>query len=162
LIPDIYEVTRVGEGLLYVMPRPNSEWLIDDIHYFSKLGVDIVISHLEKPEEREVGLSQEESALKDAGISFISYPIKDRNLPELSRYTTFIEEVYHKLLDGDNVAVHCRAGIGRTGLTSACLLKRDGYDSNVAMDMVSSARRIQIPDTQEQYDFICDFTPKKT
>lgn len=30
------------------------------------------------------------------------------------------------------------------------------------MDMVAAARGTQIPDTQEQYDFICDYVPSKT
>jgi len=59
MIPDIYEVTRVGDGALYVMPRPQSEWLEDDIRHFASMGVDLVISHLEKAEEAELGLAQD-------------------------------------------------------------------------------------------------------
>ena len=137
------------------MPRPNSECLKDDIKYYADLGVNLVISHLEKHEERELGLAQEEAFLREAGIDFISYPIQDRGLPETNKYLTFTERVYQRLLGGENVAVHCRVGIGRTGLTTACLLVRDGYKGKIAIDMVSAARGVQIPDTDEQYDFIC-------
>ena len=160
MIPDVYEVTAVGRGCLYVMPRPSSEWLKDDIIYFSTLEINTVISHLEKQEEREVGLSKEGALLNEAGIEFLSYPIKDRGLPEVDQYAVFIETIYQRLFAGENIAVHCRAGIGRTGLTASCLLVRDGYESLVAMDMVSAARGTQIPDTEEQYDFICDFLSK--
>ena len=160
--PEIYKVTTIGKGTLYVMPRPSSEWLRDDIAYFSKLGVNLVVSHLEKNEEYEVGLQNEEAFLKEAGIGFISFPIKDRNLPQAGNYSNFIEELYPQIINGANIAIHCRAGIGRTGLTSSCLLIRNGVDSDEAMNIVSAARGTQIPDTQEQYDFICDFVPSKT
>ncbi|MGB1010571.1 MAG: protein-tyrosine phosphatase family protein [Thiolinea sp.] len=155
LKPDIYEVTVIGKGSLYAMPRPSSEWLEDDVKYYASLGVDLVISHLEKHEERELGLRQEEVRLKEADIDFISYPIADRGLPDTEKYLAFIEGVYQRLLAGDNVAVHCRVGIGRTGMTTASLLVRDGYSGKVAIDMVSAARGVPIPDTEEQYDFIC-------
>jgi len=63
---------------------------------------------------------------------------------------------------GKNIAIHCRAGIGRTGLSASCLLICDGYSAEAAMDMVSAARGVQIPDTEEQFDFICDFMPNKS
>ena len=162
MIPDIYEVIVIGEGILYVMPRPNSEWLTENIKYFKKLGVNLVISHLEHAEEIELGLSEERKILIEAGIDFISYPIKDRNLPNLDEFKAFIENIYDRLINGENVAIHCRAGIGRTGVTSSCLLIKDGYKSNIAMDIVAAARGTPIPDTDAQFDFICEYTPTKT
>lgn len=100
------------------MPRPNSEWLTDDVSYFANLGVNLVVSHLENSEERELGLSAEKDTLNTVGIEFLSYPIEDRGLPDMNSFTRFLDEVYLKLVDGMHVSVHCRAGIGRTGLTS--------------------------------------------
>jgi protein-tyrosine phosphatase len=116
---------------------------------------------LEKAEEFEVGLSEEANTLKKVGIEFLSYPIEDRHLPQVNDFKKLIESIYLQLLNGVNIAVHCRAGIGRTGITSACILIKDGYESEIAMDMVAAARGTQIPDTQEQYDFICDYVPSK-
>lgn len=101
------------------MPRPNSEWLTDDVNYFANLGVNLIISHLEKAEEFEVGLSEEANTLKKVGIEFLSYPIEDRHLPQVNDFKKLIESIYLQLLNGVNIAVHCRAGIGRTGITSA-------------------------------------------
>ncbi|AWF81293.1 hypothetical protein BTJ40_10945 [Microbulbifer sp. A4B17] len=56
-----------------------------------------------------------------------------------------------------DIAIHCRAGIGRKGITASCLLIKDNMSSQEAIDMVSATRGIPIPDTQEQYDFICDY-----
>lgn len=59
MIPDIYEVNKIKNGVIYVMPKPSSEWLEDDAKYISGIGVDVVISILEKAEEFELGLQQE-------------------------------------------------------------------------------------------------------
>jgi len=157
LITELYEVIAVGVGHLYVMPRPRADVLKDELKNLCSRGINIVVSHLEKSEEIELGLTQEEAILNELGIRFVSYPIKDRSLPECADYTDFIDQIYEQLQGGKNVVVHCMAGIGRTGMTSSCLLVRDGYEAPVAMDMVSAARGAKIPDTMEQYDFICDY-----
>lgn len=157
MIPEIYHVKSIGQGNLYVMPRPHSENLQSAVDHFVSIGITAVVSHLETSEENKLGLSREEALLQAAGIKFLSYPVKDMHLPEKPAYTIFIDSLFQRLNKGDNVAVHCHAGIGRTGMTSSCLLIRAGYESQNAIDAVASARGQSIPDTQEQIDFICDF-----
>lgn len=157
MTPDIYEVTVIGKGRLFVMPCPRSTELGEAAKHFIALGVHVVVSHLEKPEERELGLSGEGEVLVRNNIEFISFPVQDRCLPDREPFFQFIDQLFARLENGENIAVHCRAGIGRTGVTSACLLIKDGYESDVAMDMVAAARGTQIPDTEEQYDFICEY-----
>jgi hypothetical protein len=48
------------------------------------------------------------------------------------------------------VGLHCRAGIGRSGLMAAGLLMFLGEQETVAWDRVSKARGLSLPDTQEQ------------
>lgn len=158
--PDIYEVSAVGKGCLYVMPRPDSKSLRENVEYFRNMGVDVVVSHLEAAEEKDLELSEEREIMNEFGIEFISYPIPDRSLPDTKEFKVFVNNIYKKLVSGESVAIHCRAGIGRTGVTSSCLLINDGYENNTAIDMVASARGTYIPDTEAQYDFICDYYPE--
>ncbi len=157
MMPSIYSVTTIGDGELYVMPKPSADWLDDEAKQFAAMGIQRVVCHLEAAEMAELGLSREAEAFKSVGIEFIHHPIPDRQLPEAKAHVALVEECYQALLSGKNTAVHCRAGIGRTGVTATCLLIRDGFDSQTAIDMVSAARGVPIPDTQAQYDFICDY-----
>jgi protein-tyrosine phosphatase len=157
MTPDIYKVNQIGEGILYVMPRPSSDWIQEDASYFCNMNINVVVSLLEKDEEFQLGLSNESNVLEGLGIEFVSYPIQDRGLPNPIVFGDFVTTVYSQLIAGKNVAIHCRAGIGRTGVLSSCLLVLDGYDAQAAIDMVSFARGIPVPDTTEQFDFICDF-----
>ena len=53
-------------------------------------------------------------------------------------------------LEGKNVAVHCRQGIGRSGLIAAGLLTTSGIPPDEAIQIVSTARRLAVPETMDQ------------
>jgi protein-tyrosine phosphatase len=48
------------------------------------------------------------------------------------------------------VAVHCRQGIGRSGMIAAGALMRSGVGADKAVDVVSAARGVAIPETAAQ------------
>jgi protein-tyrosine phosphatase len=53
--------------------------------------------------------------------------------------------------------VHCRQGIGRSGLIAAGLLIESGLDSDGAIRRVSQARQVPIPETVRQKRWIDSF-----
>ncbi|OZG75488.1 hypothetical protein BTA51_01140 [Hahella sp. CCB-MM4] len=139
------------------MPKPSSEWLKEDIHYLSSLGITKVVSLLEFREACELGLENEERELQHHGIEYQNFPIQDRGLPNLTLFAELVDALYEEIQRGHNLAIHCRAGIGRTGMLASCILIKDQYDPQTAIDMVSAARGVGIPDTQEQYELICNY-----
>jgi protein-tyrosine phosphatase len=52
------------------------------------------------------------------------------------------------------VILHCRAGIGRSGLVAACLLVMKGVSPEEAVKKVSAARGVSVPETKEQRNWI--------
>jgi protein-tyrosine phosphatase len=50
--------------------------------------------------------------------------------------------------------VHCRQGIGRTGLIAACLLVAQGAAPDAAVHNLSAARGLPVPETAEQRRWI--------
>jgi protein-tyrosine phosphatase len=155
--PDLYKVSKIGKGKLFVMPKPSSEWLSEDTAHYSSMGVSVILSLMEVGESYECGLQKEQEILSGFGIEFSNFQIKDRGLPNLADFRKLIRGLYVQVSEGANLAVHCRAGIGRSGVVASCILIEDGADPQHAIDMVSAARRVSIPDTQEQYDFIMDY-----
>ena len=62
-------------------------------------------------------------------MDFVSFPIPDRQAPTSdSELAVALEKVDASLSSGKNVVIHCRQGIGRTGLVAACLLVSKGLD----------------------------------
>jgi protein-tyrosine phosphatase len=154
--PDIYQVELIGSGSLSVMAKPVSgEWIEDEFKNIANEGIDRIVSLLEVHESYEVGLENEQSLTEKNGMDFVSYPIKDRGLPtSVSEYSIFTKRLYHEAAGGLNTVVHCRAGIGRTGIIAAGVLLHCGFDPLEAFDCISSKRGVSVPDTQEQIDWV--------
>ena len=134
------------------MPRPRGgDWLFDEISSLRELGVDVVISLLETPEIEELDIREEESVCKANQIAFISFPIADRGVPgSVQAVIALANSVLANLRSGMNVAIHCRAGIGRSSLMAASVLKLSGISVDQAFQMIESARGCMVPDTSQQ------------
>ena len=59
----------------------------------------------------------------DQGFEVISLPIEDFEVPELDQVRETIQKILTHTQTGENIAVHCHAGVGRTGMLMACLAK---------------------------------------
>ena len=96
-----------------------------------------------------------QAAAEASGIRFISFPIPDRGVPASgAAAATLIAVTSDALEAGKNVAVHCRQGIGRSGLIAAVVLVNSGLDPEQAIRVVSSARGVAVPETADQRLFI--------
>jgi protein-tyrosine phosphatase len=114
-------------------------------------------------EERDLDLAKEASLAKKQGLEFTSFPIPDRQVPrsdaELGRT---LDRMNAALTSGRNILVHCRQGVGRTGLVAACLLVKAGMSPGAAVETVSAARGVAVPETIEQRDWIERYAPAFT
>ena len=153
---EVYWLDESWPGRLAVGPRPRGgEWLKDDVSSWKRAQVDGVLSLLTPEEEQEMDLLGEAGAVRAQGMSFTSFPIPDRQIPKSeSKLAEILESVTRDLSGGKNVLVHCRQGIGRSGLVAACLLVKKGMSPGAATDLVSEARGVPIPETAEQRDWI--------
>jgi len=157
ITPSIYKIRQLGLGTLYLMPKPSREWLDEDITYFASIKITKIVSLLEEYEAFSLGLSEERLICNQKGIEFIQFQIEDRGVPDIKIFRALVTQLSLDLKNGENIAIHCRAGVGRAGLLSSCILKNCDIDVKRAIEEVSSARRITIPDTKEQYKYILDF-----
>jgi protein-tyrosine phosphatase len=159
LQPDVYWLRELEGVRLAIMPRPRSgEWLTDEVAGWNRLGVQTVVSLLEPHEVRELDLADEESLCLAANLKFVSFPIPDRGVPSnLVEFARLVVEIEQRLRSRESVAVHCRAGIGRSGLLGACILDAFGVDPNSAFGMLSRARGVTVPDTDAQIAWVREY-----
>jgi protein-tyrosine phosphatase len=73
----------------------------------------------------------------------------------------FIAELQARLMRGENVVVHCRQQIGRSGLIAIALLARKGIALKHAIELASSARGREVPETEEQSAWLRRFVDYK-
>jgi protein-tyrosine phosphatase len=140
------------------MPKPSGEWLDDDVSHYRAIGIDVIVSLLTEPEALELRLADEKNVCNAHGIEFVQLPIPDRGLPDLDEFAKLVEGSCRHLAGGKTIGVHCRAGIGRSGMLICCILKQTGLSANEAVSRVSTARGVQVPDTDEQLAFIDRYT----
>jgi protein-tyrosine phosphatase len=153
---ELHWVQGPWPGKLAVAARPRGDdWLGDEIEGWRKAGVDMVLSLLTAEEERDLGLRAEADQVQTRGMKFLSLPIPDRDTPASeSELTSVLEQMDAALSAGKNVIVHCRQGIGRSGLVASCLLLSKGLSPKAAVERVVAARGASIPDTPEQRRWI--------
>jgi len=153
---ELYWLDGPWRGKLAMAARPRGgDWLKDDIANWKRAGIDMVLSLLTPDEEKDLDLRDEAGEAKTQGMEFASFPIPDRQIPRSeTKWAELLEGLTRTLSEGKNVVVHCRHGIGRSGLVAACLLVRRGISPGAAVEMVSSARGVSVPETPEQRDWI--------
>ncbi|HEY8697047.1 MAG TPA: hypothetical protein VIM02_05475 [Rhizomicrobium sp.] len=145
------------KGRLMIVSRPESgDGLRNDLADLKQSGVDLLVSLLEPAEQSELGLEREAQFCISAGLEFRSFPIADRGIPEPS-FARFAQECANEIVAGRAMAIHCRAGIGRSGLAAAAILICAGIDAALAVDAISRARGLVIPDTEGQSRWIAAF-----
>lgn len=155
MTPEVYWIRDIEPFKLAVMARPRGgEWLEDEILGWKRLGIGLVASLLHNYEAEELGISEEASLCAAHSIEFKSFPIKDRGIPEsASAFFDFADDLTSRVREGTAVAVHCRAGIGRSGLTAGSVLLRLGVPAQDVFSLVSKARGLVVPDTPSQIEW---------
>lgn len=156
---ELYWIQGPWRGRLAIMPRPRGgDWLEDEIQAWRHAGVDAVVSLLTREEQTELKLPEEEALCRANGIEFVSFPIVDRSVPSSAEaFSELVIRLADQLANGQNIAVHCRQGIGRAALIAICLLTVSGMEPAAAMERVGAARGCVVPETPEQRRWITDF-----
>lgn len=148
-----------GSIRLAILPRPRgNDWLSDDVAAARRAGVDVIVSALTNEETEELGLADEGKCCRESGVQFLSFPIEDRSLPRSpSDFRMFLNSVDQEIKKNKSVAIHCRAGIGRSSMLCACLLVLHGFSTDQAFETIQKARGCPVPDTDEQRRWVDDF-----
>ena len=118
-------------------------------------GINVVVSLLTNAEITELELDAEGMLCDESGVEFHRLPIEDRGVPGSRRGAIdCVDMIRSRIAEGRNVGIHCRAGIGRSALIAACVLYRMGHDVGSAFERIKHARGVDVPDTQEQRDWV--------
>jgi len=81
-------------------------------------------------------------------FNVIYFPIKDFSTPENESLDKMLDQVSQLASDNKNIVIHCKAGIGRTGLVCSCLAKKV-FDCT-GIEAINWVRKF-IPDAVETY-----------
>jgi ADP-ribosyl-[dinitrogen reductase] hydrolase len=102
-------------------------------------------------------------------VEYLRKPIRDHGIPaKRAHMIEILGCIQDALESGRCVYVHCRAGIGRTGMVIGCLLVERGLQGEAALDELNrlwqQSERSQnwgsVPETDQQVDFVRTWKPQ--
>ncbi len=160
----LYWIDGTWRGKLAISARPRGgEWLSDEMRSWKSSGVGTVLSLLTPNEEQELDLQEERREAQRIGLRFVSLPIPDLQVPSSpSEVAAVLDEIGASLSSGHGAVIHCRQGVGRSGLIAACLLMLKGASPDSAVQIVERARGVPVPETPEQRRWIDLFAASLT
>ncbi len=152
---------REKSGRVAISARPRGgDWLSDEVAGWKRSGIDVVVSLLTPSEEADLDLMLESKECRMADLDFFALPVPDRGTPENeTSIPETVGELISRLNDGESVAIHCRQGIGRSGLLAAAILMAMGASADEAANTVSEARGLKTPETPGQMEWLRQFQP---
>jgi protein-tyrosine phosphatase len=139
------------KGRLYVSPMPfgpydpgNALLKVYKSHHVQFVVMLVTDVELAAKAKRDVlGI------YKKSGMEPIRFPFADYTSPDLHAISKVVDRVSGYLRAGANVAIHCNAGVGRTGVMTCCVV-RDimKIPAQEAIDYVKQHMQTKMTDEQ--------------
>ena len=133
-----------------------SRSLADDLdhlagHYRTRLLVCLLEDHeLVSLQITSLALEAEKRSMRIARL-----PIRDGGVPSsIGPLVELITNIRAEAARGGRVVIHCRAGLGRTGVVAGGVLIAEGKSARVAIDILHQVRSPSSPETIEQERFL--------
>src|SRR5919201_1753325 len=103
-MPPPHGFSWIDKPLLAALARPEAE---EDLEWLRRQGVEVLLSLTEEPLRRDW--------VNDAGMLMVHVPVEDMEAPTQAQLERCVSTIAKANARDMGVAVHCGAGLGRTG-----------------------------------------------
>ena len=138
--------TWIDKPRLAALARPES---VEEMTWLRQQGIEVLLSLTEDPLRRDW--------VDEAGLLVFHVPVIDMEAPTLEQLERCVSAINRANDRQMGVAVHCGAGLGRTGVVLACYLISKGLTASNAVAKVRRLRPGSI-ETDEQADAVFEFS----
>jgi atypical dual specificity phosphatase len=148
-MPQPWGFSWIDKPRLAALGRPESD---EELRWLKQQGIDLLISLTEEPPNRR--------DVNDAGLMLYHVPVEDMTAPTQEDFARCISAIDKALASGLGVAVHCAAGIGRTGTVLAAYFVHQGATATEAIRKIRRLRPGSI-ETAEQEEAVHDYARRR-
>ena len=128
--------------------------LAEDLSRLAGLGATGLLSLVEA-QEFPGGSIRFAAAVRAAGLQWAHLAIPDYGVPDATFMAGWRElDLSRRLREGESWAIHCRAGLGRTGTIAALLLVENGADAADAIAQIRREHDAAAVETEAQANFL--------
>lgn len=133
---------------------------LDRIRNVFRAGV--LVSLVEDHELDALGIGALPAACARHGLDLVRFPIADGGVPASSAaFDALVADIVARATDGWNIVIHCRGGLGRTGLVAAACLVTRGHTPASALRAARAARPGAV-ETPAQERYLADYAARAT
>lgn len=149
-------VTNNQKSKLFISSAPgrkDRKWNRDletDLTDIKSSKINIVVCLLEWSELRLLNILNYPKRAQEKGLLFYHLPVKDLTAPSSKELNVLIPILVKYLSEGNNILVHCRAGLGRAGVICACCLIHFGLSEEKAIGIVRTQRPGAIQSNEQE------------
>mgnify|MGYP005855243075 CR=1 FL=1 len=114
-----------------------------DLRAIRAWGAGALVSLTEAREEADLGVAGLGAACDRAGLDRYHLPIRDVSVPDDRFESLWVwagRDLRRRLRAGEDIVLHCRGGLGRSGLIAGRLLVEMGADPDAAIAAIRAAR----------------------
>ena len=135
-----------------MMPHPARDGAPDAVlSVLAEQGIRQVVSLLEPAEADTLGLAGEAALVEARGMAFEHYPVGDFGVPREARdFARLARRLHDAVKAGQHAVVHCRGGIGRSGMLVSAVLLCAGLDFERTLATIGEARGRAVPESDAQ------------
>ena len=141
------------KGQLYVSPMPYGPYDPKNalLKVYKRHKIEFAIMLVTDEELKKKAKKDLLAIYKKNEIEPIRFPIADYTSPELHAFSKTVDQVSGYLRAGARMAVHCNAGVGRTGVMTCCII-RDIMENSAekAIDYVKQYMQTNMTDEQKR------------
>ena len=128
--------------------------LVEDLSRLARLGATGLLSLVET-KELPGGRDGFATAVRAAELEWLHLAIPDYGAPDADFMAGWRKlDLARHLRDGENWAIHCRAGLGRTGTIAALLLVENGASATDAIARIRREHDAAAVETEAQIEFL--------